>query len=207
MSKLHADGTYHYASLDDLPEVGRPGRQYKITSTGDIYRWDIDGEQYRPFNPYGLPVTDVKPYVGTSAKVDIALNEEELAELQGVAKEIVDESASMPHGGTGPLAVVWNVHALRGDLWAKGVRDWSYSDMMPPNERWRIQSHTTLQEQRNLYFRYAHKTLWDQVRTHMRHQGEFKKDYVEVLERLGVSVWFENGVYGFKDGEFVVTFE
>lgn len=186
--ELNEDGSYHYLTMDDLPDIGRGDYPYKITSTGDMYRFRID--RYVPFNPYGLPV-DAAEYFPRKVPAEI----------------IIDDSANMPSGGEGPLAVVWNIHALRRDLWAKGVRDWSYADMLPAGERWRIQPHTTLNEQRNLYFRFAHKALWNQVRTHMRHMGEFKKDYVGALERIGVEVWFKDGLYGFKDGEFMVTFE
>lgn len=177
------DGCYHYVAMDDLPEPGRIDAPYKVTTTGDLFMY-TDG-QYVAFNPYA----------------------EESKQLAQPRIEIVDNTANLPTGGTGPLAVVYNVHALRYDLYLKGVRDWSYADMMPSGERWRIQPHTSLAEQRNLYFRFSHRALADQLRTHVRHRGEFKKDYVSALERIGVEIWFENGKFGFKDGEFVVVFE
>jgi len=178
------DGCYHYASMDDLPEPGRTDAPYKITSTGDLFMYN-DG-QYVAFNPYA----------------------EESEQLAQPRIEIVDDTANLPTGGKGPLAVVYNVHALRYDLYLKGVRDWSYADMMPSNERWRIQPHTSLAEQRALYFRFSHRALADQLRYEVRKGGKFQKDFVEALERIGVELFHaDRGMIGFKDNEFVVVFE
>lgn len=190
---LNQDGSYHYLTEDDLPEIGRGDHPYKITSTGDMFRFRAD--RYVSFNPYGATPSDLQ-----APTIFITPDRQ-------TPNEIVDESASMPSGGEGPLKVVWNVHALRRDLWAKGVRDWSYADMMPAGERWRIQPGTPLDRQRSLYFCYSHRALRDQLLTHLRVRGEFQKDYVEALERLGVEVWYEDGRYGFRDDEFSVTFE
>lgn len=188
---LDADGTYHYMSLDDLPDTGRGDYPYKIASTGDLYRFRVD--RYVPFNPYGIVPEDLRP---------------EAHIVNPTPEMIIDDTASMPSGGVGPLAVVWNVHALRRDLWAKGVRDWSYADMMPKADRWKLQSHHTLDEQRSLYFRHAHRALADQLRNEVRRGPTFQKEYVEALERIGVELFItDKGMTGFKDGEFLAIFE
>uniref|UniRef100_A0AB39CDA4 Uncharacterized protein n=1 Tax=Pseudomonas phage RVTF4 TaxID=3236931 RepID=A0AB39CDA4_9VIRU len=200
-AELNADGTYHYLSMDDLPMVGRGDYPYKITSTGDMYKFRAD--QYYSYNPYGVVPEDLRApaFVSNNKCPEI----------------IIDESASMPSDGKGALAVIWNIYALRSDLWAKGVRNWSYIDMLPKEERWRIQPHTSLEEQRSLYLRYSHKALANQLREIIRmkdvvqHPGEelktTRREYLTALERLGVSLWSEKGMIGFKDHEFVVVFE
>lgn len=188
---LNEDGSYHYLSLDDLPDTGRGDYPYKILSTGDMYRFRVD--RYVPYNPYGAVPDDLR----TAEHV-----------VDQAPLMIIDESANMPHGGAGTMTLVWNVQALRRDLWTKGVRDWSFSDMMPKADRWKIQSHTTLAEQRSLYFRHSHRALCDQLRNEVRTGATFKKDYVEALERIGVELFIaDKGMTGFKDGEFVAVFE
>lgn len=182
----HNDGLKHYIAIDDLPTQGDPSAVYKIDSTGDLFVFR--NNQYCDYNPYAVPSEQI-----TAPRVMIE-----------------DDSAFMPHGGMGPLAVIYNVHALRRDLVLKQIMGWDWVDMIPNNMAGQIPK-TPDQEKklRNLYFRTSHKALLEQLRTHLRHRckrGEFRKDYVDALDRIGVSVWFTEHEYGFKDGDFVVTF-
>lgn len=175
------DGTYHYVAMDDLPQVGRTDAPYKITSTGDLFKF-VDG-QYMAFNPYAP----------------------QGQQISAPRAEIVDDTANMPTGGTGPLSVIYNVHALRRDLHAKASLNWSFRDMVPQGI---IARSDDVKTQRIKYFRHSHKALLNQIRTEVRKAGALVGEYVDALKRIGVDVWYDNSKneFGFKDGEFVVVF-
>lgn len=175
----HPDGTYHYVAMDDLPDEGFPDCIYKVTSSGDLFKFE-DG-QYLSYNPYAEP--------GKQLSVPRMV--------------IEDDTAHMPTGGKGPLAIIYNVHALRRDLYMKGVMNWTYADMVPKGL---IASTDSLEVQRSKYFRHSHKALMEQLRTQVRQRGELQKEYVDALDRIGVEVWYADHQFGFKDGEFVAVF-
>ncbi|QBJ02703.1 hypothetical protein MZD04_gp177 [Pseudomonas phage Psa21] len=181
--ELDADGTYHYVAIDDLPFVGRTDAPYKVTSTGDIFVYDASGDgQYLTYNPYD-PEGEIEPK----------------------RVEIVDDTTFMPTGGTGPLAVIYNVHALRRDLLAKAALNWSFIDMVPKGI---IAASDDIKTQRWKYFRNSHKALLEQIRTVIRKNGVINMEYIHALKRINVDVWYdvEKHEFGFKDGEFVVVF-
>lgn len=175
--------SYHVA-MDDLPDTGDKNVLYKIKSTGDLFVWMED--QYCPYNPY-------------------AAEGEQVAAPRVM---IEDDSAFMPSGGKGPLAIIYNIHALRRDLVLKQLMNWDWTDMIPANMASQV-AKTDPDRQtklRNLYFRTSHKALLDQLRLYLRTRGEFRKEYVDALNRVGVDVWFTDNQYGLKDGDFVVNF-
>jgi hypothetical protein len=176
---LDEDGTYHYIAMDDLPLVGRTDAPYKVATTGDLYKY-VSG-QYLTFNPY--------------AEVGFQLSVPRVV--------IEDDTAHMPTGGKGPLSIIYNVHALRRDLYMKGVMNWTYMDMVPKGL---IAPSDQLEKQRSIYFRHSHKALVEQLRTQLRVRGELQKEYVNALSRIGVDVWYADHQFGFKDGEFVAVF-
>lgn len=177
--RKHEDGTYHYVAMDDLPDIGFPDHIYKITSTGDLFKFE-DG-QYLTYNPYA----------------------EEGARLSVPRVVIEDDTAHMPTAGKGPLSVIYNVHALRRDLYMKGVMNWTFADMVPPGL---IAPSFPLDAQRSMYFRHSHRALAEQIRTQVRRGGELQKEYVDALSRIGVDVWYTDNRFGFKDGDFVAVF-
>lgn len=173
------DGLFHYVSMDDLPSVGEPDAYYKIDSTGDLFVYRND--QYCEYNPYA----------------------DEDQQISQPRVMIEDDSAFMPHGGLGPLAMVYNIHALRRDLHMKQVMSWDWCDMVPKGLITTTDDQPT---QRSKYLRHAHKSLYEQLRNKLRQRGEFNKEYVDSMRRIGVDVWFRDHQYGFKDGDFVATF-
>lgn len=181
--ELFKSVSYHVA-MDDLPDIGDKEVLYKIKSTGDLFVWVQD--QYCSYNPYAAVGEQV-----TAPRVMIE-----------------DDSAFLPHGGTGPLAVIYNIHALRRDLIVKQTMNWDWTDMIPANMAGQI-AKTDPDRQaklRALYFRTSHKALLDQLRNKLRKWGTFRKEYIDALNRIGVEVWFTDNQYGLKDGDFVVTF-
>lgn len=177
--RKHEDGTYHYVAMDDLPEVGFPDHIYKVTSSGDLFKFE-DG-QYLSYNPYA----------------------DEGKQLSVPRMVIEDDTVHMPTAGKGPLSVIYNVHALRRDLYMKGVMNWTYADMVPQGL---IAPRYPLDAQRSLYFRHSHRALAEQIRTQVRRGGELQKEYVDALDRIGVEVWYADNRFGFKDGDFVAVF-
>lgn len=181
VSKLYADDQpfAHYITMDGLPEAGSPTTVYKIDTTGDLYVFRDN--QYCPYNPY--------------AEAD--------EQIQSPRVMIEDPSAFLPHGGTGPLAMVYNIHALRRDLVMKEIMGWSFMDMVPAGM---IKASEPLAVQRVIYFRHSHKALHAQMRSHLRVKGSLNKEYMDALNRIGVDVWYTNHEFGFKDGDFTVVF-
>lgn len=175
------DEFVHFMSMEDLPEIGKAKTVYKCTNTCDLFVFVKD--RYMAFNPY--------------APIDKQITE--------IRQCIVDDTANMPTGGKGSLAVVYNVHALRRDLYMKEKLGWSFFDMLPPGILLKTDDLAT---QRNKYFRYSHKALMDQIRYMGRQQQRLVTDIIDSLQRIGVDVWFnvEKHEFGFKDGEFVAVF-
>lgn len=180
----HNDGLTHYIAIDDLPEIGDAETVYKVDSTGDLFVFR--NNQYCEYNPYALPSGQV-----TAPRVMIE-----------------DDSAFMPHGGMGPLAVIYNIHALRRDLVLKQIMGWTWDDMIPEVILKGISKNHPKREEllRLMYFKHSHKALMEQLRTHLRYRGEFNKEYVDALTRVGTDIWYTDNQYGFKDGDFVVQF-
>ena len=169
----------NHLTMDDLPDTGDTDLIYQIQSTGDMYVF-CNGE-YREYNPY----------------------REDKVATPNNRVIIEDASAFLPHGGRGPLAMVYNIHALRRDLQMKEAMGWSFMDMTPKGL---IAASEPLAVQRSKYFRHSHKALLDQMRQYLRVKGVLNKEYVDALGRIGVDVWYTNHEFGFKDGDFVVVF-
>lgn len=179
----------HVMSADDLPIDGNPEQLYKVTSTGDLYRY-IDG-QYFTYNPY-------------------AADEED--RLSPMREVITDNSAYMPSGGTGTLSVIYNFKAFIADQHRKTMHGWSYYDMLPKGI---LAKSDNLEVQQSKYFRNSHRSLMNQLREIIRGnvmdkgveaRDRLREELSSKLEAMGASVWVADGQFGFKYGNFVAKF-